>query len=344
MDKIKLIIPKISLYAIAVAVLFLPLKTSLSNFGLILFIVASLVNVFINGCRWYILKELNFYLLTTIALFLPVLIGLLYTPNIKEGVELTGRLVLYGIIPFCLLQKNIDSKKMFSVIFYALLIGCVLSMLYLHAINFYHYFFTNSDYTLKKLFGYNYTGLSFVASLKDMHPVYLGAYYLTFLSMLGSNKIELKLLYKIIIALLISSTVLILNSRVIIFLLILIIVKLTFKWFQENKKYLWVVLGGMVIIFFLVKNTYVYTKMFKGTIWELTDNVETKGIDSKKVGDSRMARWLVAIDLIKEKPLIGHGTGVERETLTSAYNQLGMEVSGQNKFNAHNQYLGYAID
>src|SRR5690606_27930837 len=157
------------------AVFFLPLKTSISNFGLILFLVTSIISLIINGFDRSLLRTMTFYLLTTIGVYALMLIGLWYTPDIKEGLELTGRLVFYGLIPFTLLRVDLDKKQLLNFTFYALLAGGVLSMFYLHFNNIYSFFTIEESHSIRKLFGYNHTSLMFVAPLKDMHPVYLGA-------------------------------------------------------------------------------------------------------------------------------------------------------------------------
>lgn len=344
MSETNSIVTKISLWTFAIAVFFLPLKTTISNFGLILFLVMSTISIIINGYERRLLRTKTFYLLTTFGFFCIMLIGLLYTPDRKEGVELIGRLVFYGLMPFALLRRDLDKKQLLNYTFYALLTGGVLSMLYLHFNNMYSFYTVEEPHTIRKLFAYNHTSLMFVAPLKDMHPVYLGAYYLMLAMMLFSKDFRQKMIYKIFFILLIGITVIFLNSRIIILLLLLLLSFKLFKYYRHYKKYAIIGVSLLVAVFFILKDTYVFVKLINGSTWELTQNIQAHGIDSKKKGDSRMARWVVAIDLIAEKPIFGHGTGIEREMLTKAYHEKGMEISQENRFNSHNQYLGFAID
>ena len=56
-----------------------------------------------------------------------------------------------------------------------------------------------------------------------------------------------------------------------------------------------------------------------------------------------MSRWLVSLDLIKEKPFLGYGTGAARDLLASEYKEREMYASMDERFDSHNQYLGFAI-
>lgn len=59
--------------------------------------------------------------------------------------------------------------------------------------------------------------------------------------------------------------------------------------------------------------------------------------------EPRIERWKGAIALIKRSPLIGYGTGDEIKMLKIMYAQRLLVISLYSDFNAHNQYLSYAL-
>lgn len=337
-------INKVGLWAIAIAAFFLPLKTTLSNLGLIIVVVIAVISFATYGGRFYILKSLRFYFFTSIALIIPVVLGLIYTEDMDEGVELLGKQIFFLIAPLVLLAKDFNPKNYGKWVSKGLILGGLMSMLFLHFNNVVNIFDDKASLSDLQFLGYNYTGLKFVDPLKDMHPVYLGSYYLMLLALLWSKEFKLKGFLKITISILTLISIIFLNSRMIFLCLLVMIIGYGIIYYGRVRYYLWIGLAVLFIVGLFIKETYVFNKLVKGTVWELTDNVATEGLDSKKVGDSRMARWKVAVDLIKQKPIFGYGTGTERELLTEAYRKERMEVSYKNKFNAHNQYLGYAID
>jgi O-antigen ligase len=59
--------------------------------------------------------------------------------------------------------------------------------------------------------------------------------------------------------------------------------------------------------------------------------------------DSRLARWHVVAKLIKQKPLIGYGSGAEQALLHDDFFKAKMYNSFLANLNAHNQYLSFLV-
>ena len=78
-------------------------------------------------------------------------------------------------------------------------------------------------------------------------------------------------------------------------------------------------------------------------MWELSYNVNDK-YDSKTLGDSRVARWNVALDLIKEHPIIGYGIGKEKDALEMGFRNQGMDIAARYRYDSHNLFLGYTLE
>jgi O-antigen ligase len=58
---------------------------------------------------------------------------------------------------------------------------------------------------------------------------------------------------------------------------------------------------------------------------------------------TRAERWQCALELIGERPLLGYGTGMEKQMLNVKYEKYKLSNSILNGFDAHNQYLAYMI-
>lgn len=72
---------------------------------------------------------------------------------------------------------------------------------------------------------------------------------------------------------------------------------------------------------------------------ELAVDMQIKSSDS----EPRIVRWKEAVNLIKESPILGKGTGAEIIKLREKYWEKGLIYSFQQKYNAHNQYLSILI-
>jgi len=332
----------VTLESIFVATFFLPLKTSLSNIGLIILIATTIISFFKNGIN---LKGsiASFLLFSCTVFFLPLVWGIVYSPEINEAFEELGKYALLGVTPLFLFRKDINAEKFRKHAALGLLIGVIICSLLLLIINFYK--FSQSDYPLHWLFNYNFTSNNFIEPLGNMHPIYMGMYFSLALAILLFTKLKINNWFKGIGFLLISLSIIFLASRIIYGILILLILlyllhNLSFKVFA-------VIVTGVIILFALIfnqlKKTYVFNKTVNGTLWELSDNIGTYNTSNSQKVDSRWSRWLVALEAIKEKPLLGYGGGVENEVLLEKYKEYKMNNSISQEYNAHNQYLGFAI-
>ena len=77
--------------------------------------------------------------------------------------------------------------------------------------------------------------------------------------------------------------------------------------------------------------------MFENTKTEITDKSTTGSTQIRKIA------WEAAITKIKEKPLIGHGSGDVKDQLMSYYKENGYTGAYEKKMNAHNQFLQTTI-
>lgn len=74
------------------------------------------------------------------------------------------------------------------------------------------------------------------------------------------------------------------------------------------------------------------------------ENYDYKYNDKKKVNlgteeQGRLLMWKDALELIKEKPLLGYGTGASRQVLLDKYEEKGHHIFLEGRYNAHNTYL-----
>lgn len=328
--------------SLVIAVFFLPLKTTISNFGIILLFATNVLSIIKNGADFKKLNSLSFYLTSTWAIYLPLIIGSIYTPNKEFALDELERLLFLFLMPTTLFRRDLSRIFSLKVATYSLFIGSMICLAYLHFINLTNLYSTNSN---ENLFSYNFTGNNFVEPLRDMHPVFLGSYFILLLVLVSNNQVKMKNWIKITSHLAVFFSLFFLASRIIFFTYLVIFIVLFFTEFKPRMRLTAIIIAVLtcLIISTTSKSSYVYNKFVNGAFWELSYNVNNSNIDSKKKSDSRMSRWVAAYEIIIEKPLIGYGTGSEQIELMSAYSQKGMEISKEQQYNAHNQFLGYSI-
>ena len=107
------------------------------------------------------------------------------------------------------------------------------------------------------------------------------------------------------------------------------------------------------LLYFFVTRSQYFENRFTG---ELNRDVKftqlTKAMESHSapVQDSilkndgtRIERWVAAVRLIKRRPFTGYGTGEEKPVLFKEYEQMGLTVTLDQRYDSHNQFLSFAI-
>lgn len=333
----------LSYYSILLAAMLLPIKTSFSNVGILSLILLSVFYILIDKGNYNILKKPRFYLGTTLAIFFPLVIGSIYAPSAEKAFFQLTKCSFYLLVPILIIRKDLSSKKMLYWGTTGLIIGSVLSTGFLLAINFYKFF--NLTLPVNKLFSYEYTGFNFISPLRNMHPIYLGSYYLFMLTLMWLTDYPIKKSLKSLITLIGVMSIVFLSSRSIFFIGTFLLLVFVFKNLSLKKGLMTVAIVICILALMqpFLQQTYIYNKLVKGTQWDLSNNVAKHNIDSKRTSDSRMSRWLVSVNLVKEKPFFGYGTGSARDLLANEYKKREMHTSLNERLDSHNQYLGFAI-
>lgn len=338
------LLEKITYFSILWSCIFLPLKTTISNAGLILLFISTIISFGQYGIRKGVLTKPLFYGGTTLALFIPILLGSLYAPSLTKAFAQLGKCFFYAAIPLIVLRTDMDRAKAIMWGSRGLIIGVTIGLVYLFYNN--AETFIKSGLPLEKILSYNFTGKAFLTPIREMHPVYFGSYALFALFLMWQLEFKLKRFFKILLTILMIIGLIFLNSRM-LFLIGGILVFLFFLRGITLKRSL-IGLGVLILFFLLIvpslKGTYVYNKIVEGSKWDMTENIASKNLDSDQTADSRMSRWLVSRDIFIKKPVFGHGTGSARDLLMNAYDENNMKASLQQGYDSHNQYLGYAIE
>lgn len=329
---------------------FLPLSTKISNAVLIALLLGVAGLSFIGKMKLNhaALKILKY---STLVLLLPCFLSIFYKEEFLTVLNILGRRVSYLLLPLSFLffsPSQLLSLKKYSLI--GIVYGAVLSCLILLYNNFLNYYATRPLLIDDELLNFYYTGFNFT-ELLDFHPSYFGMYILLAISVLLFEPYSIYKYFKIFIFFILSVSILFVNSRVILFLYLLLVVVYLFKFsilfFKNTIIALFSFLSLCAIILFsiyyITKSTYIYRSFTSEALWELTFNVGEK-YNSTTVGDSRLARWSVALESISQRPILGYGVGKEKDVLKKGYIKEGMLSSAKKRYDTHNQFLGYVMD
>lgn len=332
----------LTLACILIATFFLPLKTSLSNFGLIGLVITTFIAFGVSGFQKK--GKLSFFILfSPMVFFLPLLWGWVYSPIQPEAFKEISKYVFLGLVPLLLFRKDIQATTFRKYASMGLLAGAVLSAVILIAINLYNY--SKTDLQLHWLLNNDFTGINFVEPFSGMHTIYMGIYYVMAIAILLFGNLKLRMLWRVLIFTILVLGIIFIASRISYFITVLLIGlylihNLSFKIFSMIAT-ITIIIG--VLSFSFLEQTYIYKKTVEGTEWELQDNIGTYNTDNTFRVDSRYSRWKVALEAIKEKPILGFGGGTENEILLEKYKTNKMQNSINREYNAHNQFLGATL-
>lgn len=117
-----------------------------------------------------------------------------------------------------------------------------------------------------------------------------------------------------------------------------------FPFFFIRKKLLFYAVSALFILtaFLAVMNISYLQTRFSSDL--LNDMKLNNGTSYNFNGvEPRIERWKCAVELIQASPVVGYGTGDEIPMLKTKYIGKGYYISYLENFNAHNQYLSYAV-
>lgn len=325
-----------------------------ASIGYIFSIATGSIGLFLFIASWLLnFKDLNFkrllkwnglYLLT--LFFLILTFGVFYSINMAQGQKDIVRHLPFLIYPLIFLTIRPFEKKerlLIVRIFIHSLSIFFLICLITAAIRQIGFWQRGGIFNWYYFYRYDFL------EIFKQHPTYLSIFTLLSLSFLLFSKSQLLLTKRFLYFSIILQTVAIIfyGSRIGYIIFFLILLTHFFKNLKSRKdanrvRYVLIFCFGLVVLFFIsfnipiVKERLLYTLGYNYD-YKFNNNEFIK--DSSPEEKGRLLLWQDAIDLIKEKPILGYGTGSTRDVLLQKYKKEGHTLFLENRFNAHNSYL-----
>lgn len=316
---------KANYYVLLLLAFVIPLERKLIAPATILFFITSIFNFNFNFKTHK--KTLCF-----LSLFIIYLIGLIYSENKAYALnDLTTKLALF-IIPICFFFSKINFKEKLFNILKSFVEGCftaVILTLVSAGINYYftldssHFFYGNISIFMHP---------SYFAMLLSLAVLII--YYFIF------NNPIIKTKFSIILIVLFSIYILLLASKTGLISILLIHMIAISYWTITQKKYVFGI-GTILLIGSSLLVTYKNSTLFKDRINELF--TVSKTIDNENSTAARSTIWGICVDLIKEEPILGYGTGDVKDTLVKVYKNQNRSFLVKKELNAHNQFLQTSV-
>jgi O-antigen ligase len=277
------------------------------------------------------------------SLYLLGLIGILYSPDVKEALNVGGRQLAVFLFPVLLALNSIDLNKYKPSLLKIFGITCIGTTLYLYARAFYTIY--NAHLPAKTLLGENFMNHNFSLPI-HLHATYLSMYLalavIIFIYLFQkSNKLLQRILYSICIFILFGGMIQLSSRAALIALLIVNIILPAFL--LERKKRIRTITAVTVLSAITLLSIYNIDSFKSRYVRGLENEL---GIDTlyAEYTEPRVERWQAEMELIRKSPVIGFGSGSEKKLLKKKFLEKKLYVPYARNFNSHSQYLSFLLN
>lgn len=326
---------KISYYLLAALLISLPFDRFFSQLFLAAFIAHSLI--FIN--RQKLKQAFGLPVLMAGAVCIVTLTGLAYSPDRKQGTEDLLRQSPLLLFPFFLLLSQFPvyhyRKNLLEIFGFT----CVIVILYL----FFDALYTIVSFHLpfSALFSIAFINHNFSRPI-EMHATYLSMYLglsLAFFMQcfLEAQTLKRRILYGIAMIILLAGMFQLASRSVLIATIFIFVI--AFPLFLPKGIIRLRFIAVSLTISLLALAGILTINSFKNRYVTELKNDLTNVAMSNEALEPRLKRWEFVMELIRQKPVMGYGSGTERRVLKDIYFENRFYNSFLHGLNAHNQYL-----
>lgn len=287
----------------------------------------------------------NKYLIAFGLLYILYLIGALYSSELKgKSGAFFDLEVKLSLLLFPLLFATIDFTKiktdLFKKVLFFFVLGCILNSIFIFNNAVMQYFKTLQSSA------FYYTNLSMI-----YHPSYLAMYY-SFATMiimewiLRNKEFTFKKVIAIIMILHFLAFIVLLSSKAGILAILIALTMIALYYlisdFRNAGRTSLICVSFILAVFIMLIIFPQSTNRFEAAGKAITDNSVSSGQKSDGTA-ARLEIWKVSLQIIKEHPLFGAGTGDVKKELLEKYKTNQIDPALESRLNAHNQYLQTSI-
>ena len=322
---------QIHLFALMILAFSMPLSPAIMSISQVLLVLNFLVEPDLKN-RFKLLSS-NHAFWFFLSFFLIYIVGMIYTTNINQGLkEIKIKLPLL-LIPIALAGKSelilIDFKK--------ILLAAIAGVLVTSFVGMYIYL-TEKPEELRDISPFiSHIRLSLMLCMAIFSALYL-----------ITNSGKSKILYKTLLAvtaiwLLTFIGILGARSGYLVILVVAVFVGLTYL--LKQRKY--ILAGALALLLFIVPvSMYKFTDSVRTRINEIPAEIENYRNGENVSGQSisqRFVYWAISLELIKENPVLGVGTGDTDFAFKNYYATHQVKLEKKFQFTSHMQYLNITI-
>ncbi|NOT49905.1 MAG: O-antigen ligase family protein [Chitinophagaceae bacterium] len=330
---------KITYYHIAAFVILLPFDRFYSELVLISLLLHTLIHINRTKLR----SAFSTKNLILSSAFTLTLAGAIYTSDTTEAFKDLQRQSAILLFPFIFSIAGLDLQLYKIRILKLFGLTCVVILLYLYtdALRILLY----NKLPVNSLFSQAFLNHNFSEPI-GLHATYLSMYAALSVAVfsylfLKEKRNNYRLLYAIAISILLAGLLQLASRSVLLATIIFIIIGFPLLLFTGVQRFKFIIVSVVVLLVALLGIIKI-DSFKKRYISELKNDLTQTSINNE-VLEPRILRWHYALQLIKQAPVIGHGSGSEKRLLKEKYFENKLYNSYLNELNAHNQYMGISL-
>jgi O-antigen ligase len=286
-----------------------------------------------NGFKQLDYPKITILFLSVYAVYL---LGCIHSVNFVYGLkDLETKLSLL-IFPIALVNADFNKQK-FNAVLLSFIIGCSTAIVICFTNAFWNFYVTTNSIFLF------YSFLSYFIHV-GYFSMYLSLAICIVVYLMSENGFVNNLRNRLLVAalLLISITQVFLSSKTGILLLCLFSL-IAVVYLLKNSRVM--AISAIIVLFLVVFFGFNKMEFMKSRFQMMKVSMMDKNIDHNTTEGTavRILVWESAIELIKEHPFIGYGTGDVKDALLKKYAEKKLVVATLFQLNAHNQFLQTAV-
>ncbi|MBS1529887.1 MAG: O-antigen ligase family protein [Bacteroidetes bacterium] len=276
------------------------------------------------------------------SVFWVTAISTVYAANKTRAFSEWGLDITILLMPLllCINPINLKTYRPRLLMIFALSEAATIIYLYVNAIITIRFY----GLPMSALFSPAFTNHNFAQPI-DMHATFFSmqiAVALIFVvsGLIKDGKTINRIIYIIVGSILLAGIIQLSSKSVITALFLTISIVLPIFSLQGSRRMRFIVIAtsSAAVIFIILCSAHAFRDRF---VTELQEDFSTARSNQRV--ESRMLRWQLAADLIKQKPIWGHGAGSEIPLLQDRYFAKKYYTSYLHRLNAHNEYMSFLI-
>ncbi|MDP4264768.1 MAG: O-antigen ligase family protein [Bacteroidota bacterium] len=277
------------------------------------------------------------------SVFLLNVLGLIWSRDREEGLEDIGMQFSIILFPFIFSASGLNLnryKKKLLLLFGA---TCTVTIVFLYTDAIHIILYNKLSPAI--LFSPAFINHNFSQTI-PIHATYMSMYtalsiasFLYFFPEEKSNRT--RFLYIIAITILVAGLLQLASRSVLIATIIFITTGFFLSMPKGTKRTRFIVITILVSLICLFGITMI-DSFKKRYISELEKDLTQVSVNNE-IPEPRIVRWQYTLPLVKNAPVIGHGSGSEKRLLKEMYFEKKLYNSFLHELNAHNQYLSFFI-